>query len=152
MTIIALIIFAFASLPFEATVTDVHDGDTITIRTDKTIRIRLHGIDAPELKQPFGQASKQAMSGLVYGKTVTIKPGKKDRYGRLLARVEVAGKDTSLHMVNLGMAHWYQQYAKRDFELQSAQTKAKSAKIGIWSDPDTIAPWVYRKQKKEATK
>ena len=137
---------------YKATVISIYDGDTITVRTDKTIKIRLDGIDAPELKQPFGQASKQAMSALVFGKTVTIKPDKKDRYGRLLARVEIGGKDTSLHMVNLGMAQWYEQYAKRDYELQSAQTKAKSAKIGIWSDPSAIAPWVFRKQKKAVTK
>jgi endonuclease YncB( thermonuclease family) len=152
MTIIALIILAFVSPPFEATVTDVHDGDTITVRTDETIKIRINGIDAPELKQPFGQASKKAMSGLVFGKTVTVRPNKKDRYGRLLARVEIGGKDTSLTMVETGMAHWYEQYAKRDYELQSAQTKAKTAKIGIWSNPDTIAPWEYRKKKKAVTK
>ena len=151
-TTIALIILAFVPPPFEATVTNVHDGDTITVRTDETIEIRLVGIDAPELKQPFGQASKQAMSALVFGKTVTIKPDKKERYGRLLARVEIGGKDTSLTMVELGMAHWYQQYAKRDFELQSAQSKAKTAKLGIWSDPNTIAPWEFRKQKKAVTK
>lgn len=148
---IATLVLCFAP-PFQAVVVSVHDGDTITVRTDETIKIRLDGIDAPELKQPFGQASKQAISGLVYGKTVTIKPGKKDRYGRLLARVEIGGKDISLTMVETGMAHWYQQYAKRDYELQSAQTKAKTAKIGIWSNPDIIAPWEYRKKKKEAAK
>ena len=148
---IAALVLCFAP-PFQAVVVSVYDGDTITIRTDETIKIRITGIDAPELKQPFGQASKQAMSGLVYGKTVTIKPVKKELYGRLLARVEIGGKDTSLTMVELGMAHWYKQYAKHDTELQSAQTKAKAAKIGIWSDPNTIAPWEYRKKKKEATK
>ena len=148
---IAALVLCFAP-PFQAVVVSVHDGDTITVRTDETIKIRINGIDAPELKQPFGQASKQAMSGLVYGKTVTVKPDKKDRYGRLLARVEIGGKDTSLTMVNLGMAHWYEAYAKHDTQLQSAQSKAKGAKTGIWSDPDTIAPWVFRKQQREATK
>lgn len=152
ITTIALIILAFAPPPFQATVTDVHDGDTITVRTDETIKIRINGIDAPELKQPFGQASKQAMSGLVFGKTVTVKPDKKDRYGRLLARVEIAGKDASLTMVELGMAHWYEAYAKRDKELQSAQAQAKASRRGLWSDPLVIAPWEYRKKKKEATK
>ncbi|CAB4178456.1 COG1525 Micrococcal nuclease (thermonuclease) homologs [uncultured Caudovirales phage] len=148
---IAALVLCFAP-PFEAVVVSVYDGDTITVRTDETIKIRINGIDAPELKQPFGQASKQAMSSLVFGKTVTVKPDKKDRYGRLLARVEIAGKDTSIKMVETGMAHWYQQYAKHDTELQSAQTKAKSAKLGVWSVPDAIAPWEYRKQKKAVTK
>jgi len=142
---IATLLLTFAP-PFEAKVIAVYDGDTITVRTDETIKIRLDGIDAPELKQPFGQASKQAMSGLVFGQTVTIKPGKKDRYGRLLARVEIAGKDTSLTMVETGMAHWYEQYAKRDTQLQSAQTQAKTARRGLWSDPNVIAPWEFRKR------
>ena len=149
-TITALVL-CFAP-PFEAVVVSVYDGDTITVRTTETIKIRLYGIDAPELKQPFGQASKQAMSSLVFGKTVTVKPDKKDRYGRLLARVEIAGKDTSVKMVETGMAYWYQQYAKRDTELQSAQTKAQSAKLGIWSVPNAIAPWEFRKQKKAVAK
>lgn len=138
--------------PFEAVVVSVYDGDTITVRTDETIKIRINGIDAPELKQPFGQASKQAMSGLVFGKKVTIKPEKKELYGRTIARVEVDGRDVSVQMVETGMAWWYQQYAKRDTELQSAQTKAKSAKLGVWSVPNAIAPWEYRKNKKAVAK
>ena len=149
-TIAALVLF-FAP-PFEAVVVSVYDGDTITVRTDETIKIRLYGIDSPELKQPFGQASKQAMSGLVFGKKVTIKPEKKDRYGRTIAWVEADGRDVSVQMVETGMAHWYQQYAKHDTELQSAQTKAKSANLGVWSVPDTIVPWEYRKQKKAVAK
>jgi len=145
ITLLATILLAFAP-PFEAKVIAVYDGDTITVRTDETIKIRLDGIDAPELKQPFGQASKQALSGLVFGQVVTVKPGKKDRYGRLLARVEIAGKDTSLTMVETGMAHWYEQYAKRNTQLQSAQTQAKTASRGLWSDPSVIAPWEYRKR------
>jgi endonuclease YncB( thermonuclease family) len=145
ITLLATILLTFAP-PFEAKVIAVYDGDTITVRTDETIKIRLDGIDAPELKQPFGQASKQAMSGLVFGQTVTIKPGKKDRYGRLLARVEIAGKDASLTMVELGMAHWYEQYAKHDSQLQSAQTQAKTARRGLWSDPNVQPPWEFRKR------
>jgi micrococcal nuclease len=145
ITLLATLLLTFAP-PFEAKVIAVYDGDTITVRTDETIKIRLDGIDAPELKQPFGQASKQAMSGLVFGQTVTIKPGKKDRYGRLLARVEIGGKDASLTMVETGMAHWYEQYAKHDTQLQSAQTQAKTARRGLWSDPTVVAPWEYRKR------
>ena len=149
ITLLTTLLLAFAP-PFEAKVIAVYDGDTITVRTNETIKIRLDGIDAPELKQPYGQASKQAMSGLVYGKTVTIKPGKKDRYGRLLARVETDGKDVSVEMVDQGMAHWYQQYAKTDAVLAVTQARAKAAKRGLWSDPNAIAPWEFRKKKEVA--
>lgn len=148
---IATLLLTFAP-PFEAKVVAVYDGDTITVRTDETIKIRLDGIDAPELKQPFGQASKQAMSGLVFGKTVLVKPSKKDRYGRLLARVEADGQDVSIEMVDAGMAHWYQQYAKTDTVLAVSQARAKAAKRGLWSDPNAIAPWDFRKRPKEVAK
>ena len=41
-------------------VVSVHDGDTVTVRTDdgQTLKVRLQGIDAPELKQPFGSRSR----------------------------------------------------------------------------------------------
>ena len=49
-----------------ARVVGVHDGDTITALTDdkRQLKVRLHGIDAPELGQPFGQASKRALSSV----------------------------------------------------------------------------------------
>ena len=60
----------------------VSDGDTITVLVDKTpYKIRLAGIDAPESRQAFGQASKQNLSALVYTNPVTVQWDKKDRYG-----------------------------------------------------------------------
>ena len=43
-------------------VVGVHDGDTITLLTaeKEQVKVRLEGIDAPELKQAFGNASKQS--------------------------------------------------------------------------------------------
>ena len=50
-------------------------------------KIRLAGIDAPESRQAFGQASKQHLSALVYKKPVIVLWDKKDRYGRTLGKV-----------------------------------------------------------------
>jgi micrococcal nuclease len=67
----------------------VSDGDTIKVLTaaKQQIRVRLAFIDAPEKGQAFGQRAKQAMSGLVFGKDVELRPHSIDRYGRLVARV-----------------------------------------------------------------
>ena len=143
---LATLLLAYAP-PFEAKVISVYDGDTITVRTTETIKIRLDGVDAPELKQPHGQASKQALSALVFGKTITVKPKSKDRYGRTIARLEADGIDINLQMVATGHAHWYQQYAKNDMPLANAQAKAKAEKAGIWIDPNAIPPWEFRKKK-----
>jgi len=67
---------------FTARVVSVSDGDTITALVDgkEQLKVRLTGIDAPELGQPFGQAAKRHLSGLAFGKTVEIEAGGKDRW------------------------------------------------------------------------
>ena len=91
----AVLLLLLLSLPAHADVTGkprVVDGDTIHINK---IKIRLHGIDAPEMKQTCrtsegkeqlcGQLAKQALERLVKGQDVTCKGDKRDRYKRLLA-------------------------------------------------------------------
>jgi micrococcal nuclease len=94
---------------FQARVIAIQDGDTITVlRDDKPVKIRLHGIDAPEKKQAFGSRSKQLMGDLVHGQKVTIEARDKDRYGRLIAIVILPDGCTVNHeMVRAGMAWWY---------------------------------------------
>lgn len=55
-------------------VVGIADGDTITVLRDgrNQVKIRLYGIDAPESGQPFGKASKQNLSSMVYGKPVPV--------------------------------------------------------------------------------
>ena len=66
-----------------ANVVGVHDGDTLTLRAlNEKLKVRLFGIDTPELGQPFGNNAKQALSSMVFGKSVTISSTGKDRYGR----------------------------------------------------------------------
>jgi endonuclease YncB( thermonuclease family) len=84
----------------------VQDGDTLTLLDeDKTQhRIRLAGIDAPEKRQPFGQRSKEGLSGLVYRHTISVEWHKHDRYGRVVGKVLLAGKDVNLAQVEAGLA------------------------------------------------
>lgn len=143
-----LALFALISAdPYQAKVVSVHDGDTITVRTTETIKIRLDGIDAPEIKQAHGQASKQALSDLVFGKDVTITPKSKDRYGRTLATIKADGRDVGYQLVVTGNAWWYTQYAKHNVIYQQAQTDAQGRKLGLWADSNAIPPWDFRKPK-----
>jgi micrococcal nuclease len=64
------------------------DGDTLEVlHNDLPERIRLSGIDCPEKGQAYGKRAKQAASGLVYGKDVTLQTFGKDKYGRTIADV-----------------------------------------------------------------
>lgn len=81
---------------FELTgkVVSVSDGDTITVldQEQRSHKVRLSGIDAPEKRQPLGQQSKQALSNVVFGQTVTVEgvkqafPVLKNRVRRLARR------------------------------------------------------------------
>jgi endonuclease YncB( thermonuclease family) len=68
----------------EGRIVGVHDGDTITLLDAEHHRhkIRLDGIDAPELGQPFGGASNKHLAGLPSNREAVAECGKTDRYGR----------------------------------------------------------------------
>lgn len=78
-----------ASEVIEGRVVGVADGDSITVLTASRgeVKVRLEGIDAPERGQPYGQASKQSLSQLVFGRQVRLECEKTDRFRRKLCRV-----------------------------------------------------------------
>lgn len=133
-------------------VVGVTDGDTITLldATKNQYKIRLAGIDAPEKKQAFGQASKKSLSDLVFNKVVSITYDKQDRYGRTIGKVMVNGKDANLEQVKRGMAWFYKKY-QNEMELDDrldylhAQESAEASRVGLWIEDDVIAPWDFRK-------
>jgi endonuclease YncB( thermonuclease family) len=128
-------------------VVGVHDGDTITgLDESKTqFKIRLDAIDAPELGQPFGQASKKALSEKVFGKSVTVIPKTKDKYGRTVGHVLIDGRDVNLEMLEEGMAWHYKKY-DHNARLARAEGEARAAKKGLWADRDPVPPWEWRKE------
>jgi Micrococcal nuclease (thermonuclease) homologs len=131
-------------------VVKVSDGDTITVLTveKQQVKVRLHGIDAPESKQAFGEKSRLALAELVAGKDATVTVETKDRYGRVVGRVVVGKTDANLAQVAAGMAWWYRAYAKKDTALRDAESAAREARRGLWSDPNPVPPWDWRKQQK----
>ena len=138
---------------FTAKVVGVSDGDTITVLKDgrEQIKIRLDSIDAPESKQDFGQRSKQALSKAIFGKTVTIQKTGEDRYKRTLAFIQIDGKDVATEMVKAGYAWVYTEYSQSK-TLAELQKKAREAKAGLWLHGKPVAPWAWRKERREAKK
>ena len=131
-------------------VVGVHDGDSITVLAsgNEQIKVRLEGIDAPELKQPFSQSAKEALSSLVFGKEVSFERVKKDRYGRTIAIIFVGQTNVNLELVKQGFAWRYDAYSK-DAVLLDAQNSAKVARRGLWADPSPVPPWEWRALKKK---
>lgn len=132
-------------------VVGVHDGDTATVLDEnkQQHKIRFNGIDAPELKQDFGNRSKQNLSDLIFGKTVTVKVDKKDKYNRAVGIVFLDGRDINIEQIKAGLAWHYKKYASEQSEsdrklYSEAEVAAQNAKLGLWSQPNPTAPWAYR--------
>jgi len=154
--IVAALLLLVAPACFADTLTGkvvkVADGDSITVldSTNTQHRIRLQGIDAPERKQPYGNASRKHLTTLVAGKTVTVKWDKRDRYGRIVRFVIVDGHDVNLVQVKAGMA-WFYRYYQRELSPEDrrlyadAENKARYERLGLWRENNPIPPWEYRR-------
>ena len=83
-------------------IADVHDGDTITL---KTHHIRIHGLDAEELREPYGYKARAALVRIIDGQPVTCKSTGHTSHQRIIARCFTSqGKDIAELMVRGGHA------------------------------------------------
>ncbi len=128
-------------------ITKVKDGDTFVLLMDgKEQTIRLAHIDCPEKKQPFGSKAKQFASNLCFGKYVMlIHDNKYDRNKRLIAEIILPNdRNVNKEMVKHGLAWHYKEYSDND-EYAQLEITARAQKTGLWSEPEPVAPWNWRK-------
>ena len=150
-TMIRLAIALFFVATTTAALADVRviDGDTIDL--DGT-RIRLHGIDAPERKQPCyrngimwlcGQEATKHLKDFLRDRTVRCDIRGKDRYGRSIGVCFAGNVNINRYMVVSGfaMAYWRYSHDYVEWEIE-----ARRAKRGIWSGRFT-PPWDWRRGK-----
>lgn len=133
----------------EGKIVGVSDGDTATMLVEApngklTVKIRLAQIDAPEKSQPWGQKSKQALSDLIYNKTIRAEVETKDRYGRVVANLYDGNTWINERMVASGNAWMYRQYSTSPLIAQ-AESHAKENRLGLWSlaESQRIPPWEW---------
>ena len=128
----------------------VADGDTITVLDAQNTqnKIRLYGIDAPEKAQDFGNKSREKLASLVAGKNITVTVVDIDRYGRNVGRINIDGKEVAEEMLKAGMVWVYTTYCKipECKQWKELETQARTAKIGLWSNPTAKEPWLWRKE------
>ena len=118
---------------FEASVVRIADGDTLDVipaGETRPIRLRLQGIDAPELGEVFAREAMALLRTLTRDRPVRVDGRDLDRYGRLVARVAAAGQDTSAALVRAGLAcHAY----ARDVTLAREESQARATGLGFWA-------------------
>ena len=132
----------------EVSVVGVHDGDTLTgLTVDRQqVKVRLEGIDAPELGQPFGKAAKRALSEKAFGNGAKIIVASHDQYGRVVGHVTVNGRDVGKDLVREGFA-WCDPRFNHDKTLAADEQGARHSKAGLWADKAPTPPWEYRKHR-----
>jgi micrococcal nuclease len=131
-------------------VVSVHDGDTLRAIDPAKIehKVRLSGIDAPELGQAFGRVARDRLRELALRQQLVVHVHDRDRYGRDLATLEAGGRDLNRQLVAEGLAWHFTRYSD-DAGLAAAEAEARAAGRGLWADPGPVAPWEWRKGEAE---
>ncbi len=129
-------------------VTHVTDGDTLWVRPargGKPVKLRLAGIDAPEICQAGGRAARVALASRVARRTVVVATHRFDDYGRAVATVHLNGEDMAGWMVEQGHA-WSYRYGREGGPYLRLQAQARSAQRGLFADPQALPPRLFRKR------
>lgn len=138
---------------FTATVLKVIDGDTIHVtQQGNEFRIRLWGIDAPEIDQPLGPQAKQFLERLTPPDSqITVNPIGLDTFGRLIATLgDKKSPSTNFVITAHGWAYHRNAYdAKGNYCLRRAQHNAQLTHSGVWGrNNNNMPPWEYRANRK----
>ncbi len=129
-------------------VTHVSDGDTVWVQPlhgGEVHKVRLLGIDAPEICQNWGVQSREALRTVLLGQTVEVQGHHRDTYGRLLAQLSRQGYDVGAWMVAQGHA-WSYSYQNFPGPYDALQMQAQSQRRGLFADPHALAPRWFRKR------
>ena len=126
----------------------VSDGDTVFVRPasgGKPIKIRMDGLDAPEICQAYGQVSRQALQNRLQGQAVSVDGRRRDSYGRVLARIRWQQADVGEWMVRQGHA-WSYRYRRDAGPYAAEEAQAKAAQRGLFADAGALPPRDFRKR------
>lgn len=133
----------------------VYDGDTLLLvaPSQGRIKVRLYGIDAPEVAtpdsagQPFGAVARRVLMYKLLGRVVTVSPQDQDQYGRLVGVVRLDGRDVNAEMVAEGLAWAYRQYLQGPYAsvYRGLEENARRRRLGLWRQPNPMPPWEFRR-------
>lgn len=145
-----------SSRTVEGTVTRVFDGDTVTLVTPEgtKLRVRLYGIDAPEIRhekvpgQPFGKEATAALELLVLGRRVTVDIVDIDAHRRMVGIVHRSGMDINRAMIRKGYAWAYRRYLSSPYASLyiDAENEAREKRRGLWRQANPDPPWEFKRR------
>jgi len=151
--LITFFLILFSSISFAEKIIEgkakIIDGDTIHIEKNK---IRLHGIDAPEIDQTCaikdkvwncGIESSLELKKLILYHNISCVVSDIDKYNRYIAECFINNESINKLMVRNGWAIAYRYYS---LDFVEDEKLAKKEKIGLWQGKFQ-EPYLYRKSK-----
>ncbi|QIW96491.1 hypothetical protein AMS68_002009 [Peltaster fructicola] len=121
---------------------------------DKTMSVRIAGIDAPEMAhfgkeaQPYSQEAIDWLKNFVLHRYVRIYPYRKDQYERVVAAARrkrwlLFNADVGHQMLKQGLATVYEakfgsEFGQKEQQYRDAEAHAKARKLGMWQEPGII--------------
>lgn len=124
------------------------DGDTLWVQADtggRPRKLRLDGIDAPEICQTGGADSRAALLQRVLHKPVQVTLRRYDNYGRGLARIELQGSDLGAQMVQSGHA-WSDRWRRDTGPYANEEAQARLSRLGLFANGQLELPRDFRKR------
>jgi endonuclease YncB( thermonuclease family) len=145
--LLLLLFFGTPAHALSCLVVGISDGDTLraVCGVRQRVKIRLAGIDAPELRQSYGRAAKRSLASLCQRKTAEIAVQDIDAYGRTVAQVFCAGRDAGAVQVASGLAWAYRPYLRTPY-LLDLENEARRQRRGLWTAAKPVPPWTWRKR------
>lgn len=135
--------------PWPARVVHVTDGDSLWARPvagGRRVKLRLEGIDAPEICQTYGRQAREALQQLVLNQAVTVQVRAHDRWGRGIARVRRAsdGADVAERLAAAGWA-WSDDWGWRTGPYAAQAEQARRERRGLFAQAGAQRPRDFRK-------
>lgn len=131
---------------YQAMVSHITDGNTVWVRPahgGPPQQIRITGIDAPEICQPFGAQSRDALASRLLRRHVTVITRGKDDFRRTLARIRLGNEDVGAWMVTRGYA-WSYRFRSDPGPYAREEARARDARIGLWGQGTAESPRNFR--------
>lgn len=144
---------SYAETIYESTVTRISDGDTFSVLFQgKPLKIRIYGIDCPEMGQQFGEEAKNvAERALGLNQAVKWEYLYTDPFKRAVAIVYLSdGMTLQEILINAGLAWVDGRYCDRPIcgTWRYLESQAQENREGLWSRSDSIPPWEWRNYKR----
>jgi len=133
---------------YAARVSRVFDGDTLWVKPldgGRYRKLRLDGIDAPEICQAGGTASRDALARRVLHQVVAVSVRQHDDYGRGLARLMHQGDDIAAWMVVQGQA-WSYRWRRSLGPFEDEEASARRGRKGLFADASAEMPREFRRR------